>query len=727
MPLNRSSSVRRDDVPRFFALLFVLAWLPGCGDSRPKPNATELSQSVQESPSANSRAATARSSDPRSLPSDATSVFAAASNERAGGMPDNYVGSQTCKECHADRHQTYAATAHSQSLNLVNPDDELVDREFTHHASHRRYKIDRVGEQVVHREYLQLGRDDSDEVDPLGKWPEQPADEILLGEHVVLYVMGSNSFAKGYLVTDGPFVLQSPMTWYEGVTGHGMAPHYDHSNLGFGRHITDQCMFCHAGMVSRVDQNPNLFTVHELAIGCERCHGPGAEHAKHYQRLADSSDDAALTDFHDTIVNPARLSRAAADSICAQCHCQGDAPVSVAGKQDWDFRPGQDFAATKVNFDLRRPERTENRFVGHYEQMRQSACYVGSETLTCITCHDPHQDRTGLELQSLHQQQCLDCHQDQSCKLDLSVRQQRNENQCVTCHMPKADSEVAHAATTNHRIGIHLDQHAGAPNTHAGVVAIAATDNRDPDSSLAVIELQDFPDSMSEAEIARMQAIGAMRAFQFNASRPDIATIANQAEVKLRALMGAGRADADVLSSFASLTLMKIPEQTAQQAETQLAARQWQAAVSAAMEALRLESKPNESRTTALVVLVKYAIASGRYDQAIVPLSELTRIRRTPFDWAWLGFCLTRMNQPGAAESALRQAVRIDGTDPDVYELLAGLIETRDPVEASRLRGLAKRIRQLSFTAAKLDGSAPAAREIHEYSSPGVTAEVDLP
>ena len=61
--------------------------------------------------------------------------------------------------------------------------------------------------------------------------------------------MGSGAFAEGYLLGDGDYLLQSPVTWYAGSGQFGMAPNYDTKHqLGFSRMIHDECLFCHAGL-----------------------------------------------------------------------------------------------------------------------------------------------------------------------------------------------------------------------------------------------------------------------------------------------------------------------------------------------------------------------------------------------------------------------------------------------------------------------------------------------
>ena len=65
------------------------------------------------------------------------------------------------------------------------------------------------------------------------------------------------------------------------------------------------CDGCHS-----VNYDIENKTVTEWNVGCEKCHGPGSEHAARPSRL--------------NIVNPARLDSVQANGTCIQCHSQGN-------------------------------------------------------------------------------------------------------------------------------------------------------------------------------------------------------------------------------------------------------------------------------------------------------------------------------------------------------------------------------------------------------------------
>jgi hypothetical protein len=74
------------------------------------------------------------------------------------------------------------------------------------------------------------------------------------------------------------------------------------------------CDGCHS-----TNYNIQTKTVSEWNVGCEKCHGPGSEHARH--------------PLPSNIVNPARLDYVRANNTCMQCHTHGQ-PLSnpIAGQ-----------------------------------------------------------------------------------------------------------------------------------------------------------------------------------------------------------------------------------------------------------------------------------------------------------------------------------------------------------------------------------------------------------
>jgi Tfp pilus assembly protein PilF len=271
---------------------------------------------------------------------------------------------------------------------------------------------------------------------------------IAQNEGEVRFAVGSGRLGTAFLIERDGFLFQSPIAWYAREHRWDLPPGYQKKNAHFDRPIMSTCLFCHANRTLPVEgtanrYQPPIFQGH--AIGCERCHGPGELHVRNPETV----DGRDLT-----IVNPARLDPPLRDAVCEQCHLNGERRVLRAGRRDEDFRPSLPFH--RFWTVLERPMGSaKNRFVGQFEQMRQSGCFKGSEgRLGCISCHDPHRLPDPNERVSYFRDRCLECHADQRCSLPETKRaQQGRADDCVRCHMPRlSESSIIHVAETDHRI-----------------------------------------------------------------------------------------------------------------------------------------------------------------------------------------------------------------------------------------------------------------------------------
>ena len=265
-------------------------------------------------------------------------------------------------------------------------------------------------------------------------------------EAEVTYALGSGTRGISYLLERDGRLYQSPIAWYGQTRKWDLArTGYERRNFHFDRVIVPECLFCHANRVRPVDQAVNryekpIFEGH--AIGCERCHGPGALHVQG-QELVEGRDV--------TIVNPRHLEPALREAVCEQCHLQGDYRIST-GREPFDYRPGLALSSFIAILNARR--QGGNKVVGHVEQMHVSRCYLASSGgLGCISCHDPHAIPAPAAKTAYYKQKCLTCHDRKPCSLPDPERLARSpDDRCVLCHMPtSANSDVVHNATTDHR------------------------------------------------------------------------------------------------------------------------------------------------------------------------------------------------------------------------------------------------------------------------------------
>jgi tetratricopeptide (TPR) repeat protein len=134
----------------------------------------------------------------------------------------------------------------------------------------------------------------------------------------------------------------------------------------------------------------------------------------------------------------------------------GDARVLQPGKDYLDFRPGTALGNVVAIFSVPQSIK-KNHFVllDQYEQMKLSRCWRASNgRLGCISCHDPHIERTGTDAANFFRSRCLTCHTDRSCTASQAKRQSTSPpDNCILCHMPQQPAEkIDHTAIADHRI-----------------------------------------------------------------------------------------------------------------------------------------------------------------------------------------------------------------------------------------------------------------------------------
>jgi hypothetical protein len=259
----------------------------------------------------------------------------------------------------------------------------------------------------------------------------------LTAEYPVAYAVGSGKVGFSYLIAIPPFLFQSPASYYSQAELWDVTPGYEPERvLDFTHPILEGCVFCHSNTVNLVPGTDNQFRQPELSpISCERCHGPAQAH------LQEPSPGS--------IVNPAKLPPAARDSVCEQCHLEGEIRILNPGKYWQDFQPGKDLESVFSTYLVRSGPNFGEKAVTQSEQLSLSRCArESSDRLWCGTCHAQHSMATNRaeEVRAV----CLNCHKDL-----FDARRHPAAAECVSCHMPRTrPSNIAHAAITSHRLAL---------------------------------------------------------------------------------------------------------------------------------------------------------------------------------------------------------------------------------------------------------------------------------
>jgi predicted CXXCH cytochrome family protein len=202
------------------------------------------------------------------------------------------------------------------------------------------------------------------------------------------------------------------------------------------------CDGCHS-----VNYNIQTKTVTEWNVGCEKCHGPGGAHV--------------LKPSGSNIVNPARLDTVQATNVCIQCHSQGQPLNNPINGAYYDWPVGYQVGADLKNFwkleENKLGTQTFTHFAdgtAHKNRMQgndfvQSAMYTHG--ISCFTCHDVHGTENNADLLKPANVLCLQCHGPNSPNGPRAASIEAHThhaaasagNECVACHMPKIEQEIA--------------------------------------------------------------------------------------------------------------------------------------------------------------------------------------------------------------------------------------------------------------------------------------------
>jgi predicted CXXCH cytochrome family protein len=195
--------------------------------------------------------------------------------------------------------------------------------------------------------------------------------------------------------------------------------------------------------------------VAEWNVGCEKCHGPGGDHAAKPTRA--------------NIFNPARADVVQATDVCIQCHSQGQPLTNPIESRYFDWPVGFTVGANHLRdfWKLEEHKLGETTFThfadgtGHKNRM-QGNDFVTSRMyqrgVTCSNCHDVHGTEFNAELKRPVRTVCLQCHGTTSPNgphaktIEQHTHHKADSagSECVGCHMPKIEQTIADVNVRSH-------------------------------------------------------------------------------------------------------------------------------------------------------------------------------------------------------------------------------------------------------------------------------------
>ena len=359
-----------------------------------------------------------------------------------------YMGSSTCKGCHAAKYADWETTLHTKKIRPVSEDIVLAD--FTEDQVLAQEGVEAVTMELYH--------------DP---GTDLYTVNLSGNNYTVDWVLGAGAWRQLFMVDieSGSYIL--PLQWNT-ATEEWVPYHLDEwydaqgdplaIDWGFGgqpikqtaldRSWQKNCAGCHTtGYTPQQNGNGEWISeegdnMAEYNIGCEACHGPGSAHV-----AASTPEDRR-----------ANIWRTGDSNVCSQCHSRG---TSKDGQHDYPvgMYPGDDI---EDHLDLS----TEDFWAGtniskkhHQQYMDWSTSGHSRPTpeaarqVACFNCHTPEGAEAlfnGEKLTEIPEEvswavTCAACHDAHGTDNKHDLRAEKNEL-CITCH----NSEGALPGETPH-------------------------------------------------------------------------------------------------------------------------------------------------------------------------------------------------------------------------------------------------------------------------------------
>jgi predicted CXXCH cytochrome family protein len=376
----------------------------------------------------------------------------------AAGLTDPDDPNRACAGCHQEIYERYQMTP---MANASGPALEgLIPADFRHAGSGVHYRVFKQDGKA----WLSYQRDD-------------PARD-LKGRQELEYFIGSGERGRTYLFQQLGYWFESPVNWYAKRQVWDMAPAYQNARESpLTLRVDPGCLRCHAsGVASSLPDARNHYAGAPFAWGaitCEACHGSGAAHAASGGKVHMLAIDS---------LEPVRR-----DSVCLECHLEGQVAVTRKGKKPETFTPGDNLFDYTVYFVHRGETGSGGRATSQWEALLRSRCKQASgDRMTCTTCHDPHGSPRPEGRIALYRQKCLQCHN----RPEFAEKHHAENPDCTACHMGRPPSnDIAHEQVTDHWIKRQASAEALPKATRGELITVGGEAASERDFGLAYAQL----------------------------------------------------------------------------------------------------------------------------------------------------------------------------------------------------------------------------------------------
>lgn len=306
-------------------------------------------------------------------------------------LNEQFAGDHSCRECHQKEFEAHQRSGHSHTATRMEQTELAQFLNGTQFKDPRRslvYEFENRPEGF----FVGVQGADSKPIFP------------------VHWLLGSGLHAQTPISIDpvSGKGLEFRWTWFNQEEKLSVTPDHERfddfhprSTEVFGRPMDGKqalaCLSCHATIVPPANLPPLREAV-IANVSCERCHGPRKNHVE-LAKSGRAHEAPPLLTYRDPEQSIQQ---------CAQCH-RDESQIA--------------------------PDTAPNVLVRFQPYgMKKSRCYLESgKTMTCMTCHDPH-DQTSKD-RTQYNTTCLQCHQGPQ----QTPCPQSPAGDCVSCHMPAVE------------------------------------------------------------------------------------------------------------------------------------------------------------------------------------------------------------------------------------------------------------------------------------------------
>lgn len=426
-------------------------------------------------------------------------LWSGATAHAQANTQSDYVGAETCKNCHEQAYQQWQTSDHFKAM--AEATEKTVLGNFNNHSVNFHAIKTRFYTQEKHYFVDTLGADNKTHtfrVDYVfGHFPLQQ----------YLVDKGDGHYQALNIAWDSRTKSDGGQRWYHLQPDEKMTAENPFFWTGHFQNWNSRCGECHTtNFQKNYDSNTHQYNTQwtDINVACEACHGPGKKHVDlaNAQQLSQtntgfltSAEEPIKWQFekNDPIANPIGKKSDRHIDMCGGCHSRRlpIAETHTQGKYHDKYR--LTLLEESLYFDDGQIQ-DEVFVLGSFLQSKMHHAGV-----SCNNCHNPHTGKTLTQDNNL----CAQCHQPTTYDTQKHHGHPlKSEGAlCVNCHMPtrtymQVDDRRDHQFTIPNPA---LSQLTNAPNACTGC-------HDDQDNSWAIKSLESWGKTLSDKHWSRVMA-----------------------------------------------------------------------------------------------------------------------------------------------------------------------------------------------------------------------------